>query len=523
MTRGPSSAVCSTRIQSKHPHNAAPRSLFSEIDAAIRTAGVVWPYSSRHDSGQGSGAVVHGCGTAALLLLRVTQQSSNRKTYIIEHSSCVQHQSLRLVSHNHKCRIDPYLFSLESQCTPPTAVARFEQASKSNKNIRMQVTGRVKHPKNCSCPCSFMVDGGLPSGQQAQDIWDHLQDRLWFADRREAQRVKDLIEANKARRSSPATIEDRDPATAEPTAQPAVTSSSPAAQRTAAATNQAGAAADGSNKEGEEDESAGSVKVETDGHAQQDGREDDDEDEEAKYGARPDSWLHSASLVFALFGRPAGKDEDVDLNLQMSSGPSSGRKRKAQREGSASDSEASCSTSLSGDGPAASLSFRSLQLMNRAGGKLNRAETKKMKHAENVDNKNAKTAQEDAELKRKALTLLSSPPVESKSARELCASVAALTKAVVSREKLDEEAAARARWQQKVDVKEIQLRRLEKRGLGDSEKACKLNDELDELLDNPVVAPLQDPPDVNTSASAGGDKAGAEGGKVRQVPGKETG
>lgn len=45
------------------------------------------------------------------------------------------------------------------------------------------------------------------------------------------------------------------------------------------------------------------------------------------YGPRPDGWIHGATLVSTMFGRPS-PSEDVDLELTDSCGPSN-RKRKA--------------------------------------------------------------------------------------------------------------------------------------------------------------------------------------------------
>ncbi|CAN0471077.1 unnamed protein product [Ascophyllum nodosum] len=237
----------------------------------------------------------------------------------------------------------------------------------------------------------------------------------------------------------------------------------------------------------------------------------DDEDDEAMYGARPEYWMHPASLVFAIFGRPAGKDEDVDLKLKMTGGLTSGSKRKGvDSEASPSNSETS-SSNTSEDERSSGLSTRALKLMNGAGGKQSRSDVKKMKHGVNADNKKVNTAQADADLKRKVLEALAAPAAESESARELSASVVTLIRAVVSRERLDQEAAERARWNLRVKAKSAQLAMLERRGKGDTKKALDLEDELNELYDNPVVAllpvvvPPVDTPSTTTPSSAGGD------------------
>ena len=52
------------------------------------------------------------------------------------------------------------------------------------------------------------MNGDLPSGQQAEDTWKHLQDQLWFLDRKQAQRKRDLAAANEARKASSVVIDE---------------------------------------------------------------------------------------------------------------------------------------------------------------------------------------------------------------------------------------------------------------------------------------------------------------------------
>ena len=384
-----------------------------------------------------------------------------------------------------------------------------------------------------------MVNGELPSGQQAEDIWNHLQDKLWFADRKESHRKKVLIAANAERKASPVVIKEGESAEAVPVVKSAVASKWLKAQKKAAANTEAGDMAptvEGKRnqqrelaEETTEDGGGGSmssVKLESDGDDEMDGdggvSPDDDKDDEATYGARPENWMHAASLVFAVFGRPAGKDEDVDLKLKMTGGLTSGSKRKGvDNESSPSNSEASPSTSEDGRSPG--LSTRALKLMNGAGGKQSRSDVQKMNYTVNAENKKVSTAQAGVDLKHKILEALTSPAAESKSARELSASVAMLTKAVASKEHLDQQAAERARWTLKVEAKSAQLAMLERRGRGSTKKALDIEDELNELYNNPGVAPLPvvmppvDTPITNAPSSAGGDGGGAEGGNGLEI------
>lgn len=244
------------------------------------------------------------------------------------------------------------------------------------------------------------------------------------------------------------------------------------------------------------------------------------EDLEDIYGPRPDGWMHPASLVFAIFGRPAGNDEDKDLSLKMTGGITGGTKRKEVDPGTP-ESEGE-----EGDAPPR-LSTKHLQLMNGGGGKSSRAEVKKVKHEVNSENKKSRAADADADLRRRAFEAMSAPRVESKTSLALCASVQALTEAVVSKELLDQEEAKRKRWDAKVLAKEKKLAMWERRGKGESREAVALLEELEEMYDNPVVAPLPAAaPPLNTPSSStpslagGGGQEGAAGGGG---DGRETG
>ncbi|CAN0103023.1 unnamed protein product [Ectocarpus fasciculatus] len=158
--------------------------------------------------------------------------------------------------------------------------------------------------------------------------------------------------------------------------------------------------------------------------------------------------------------------------------------------------------------------------MNGAGGKHSRAEMKALAHEVNADNKKLKSAETDADLKRRAFEALSKPPEDSESTKELVESVKALTRAVVSKELLDQEAAERARWSEKVRAMEKKMAMLEKRGKGQTAEAVALEKELWAMYDTPVVAPLPvaapplDIPGSATPSLAGGDGKGLAGGEA---------
>ena len=145
-----------------------------------------------------------------------------------------------------------------------------------------------------------------------------------------------------------------------------------------------------------------------------------------------------------------------------------------------------------------------------------------MNYTVNAENE-VSASQAGVNLKHKILEALTAPAAESKSARELSASVAMLTKAVASKEHLDQQAAERARWNLKVEAKSTQQAMLDRRGRGNMKKALDLEDELNELYDNPgvallpVVMPPVDTPITNAPSSAGGDGGGAEGGNGLEI------
>ena len=383
------------------------------------------------------------------------------------------------------------------------------------------------------------MNGDLPSGQQAEDMWKHLQDQLWFLDRKEAQRRKDLAAANEARKASPVVIDEGKSDKTELGARSSVASkwSSGEEQAEADADEDAMTTATTGGKErrksvlpdsaSEEEQGEGAVSVKNDPNAGgMVGDEEVEGDDEEKYGARPDNWTHPASLVFALFGRPAGKAEDVDLEMKMTSGVSSGRKRQAEGGASSPSTGDPCPSddegSSSGDS-GGRLRTTSLPLMPGAGGKQSRANFKKTKHAENVDKKKDEEARSDSELKRKVFEALATPQVESVTSRDIARSLAALNKSVEDSTRRAEDAARRAQWKQKVEAKEAQLQMLERRGKGDSEKALKIEEELNKLYGNPGVMPSVDDSQISTVGGGGsidgstgiGSRTGGHGGDKR--------
>lgn len=115
------------------------------------------------------------------------------------------------------------------------------------------------------------------------------------------------------------------------------------------------------------------------------------------------------SLVFALLGRPAGRDEDVDLKMAMSSGPSSSlKKRKAVspksaqgKDSGSGKKDSSPSTPASENGPSL-LNERSLKTMNGAGGaggSMSRSEVNKEKYALSSNAKKDKETKELADVR----------------------------------------------------------------------------------------------------------------------------
>lgn len=405
---------------------------------------------------------------------------------------------------------------------------------------------------------------------QAEDAWENLQLYLWFEDRRTAARKKEQAAANARAKAKPVVLtgEEADKTGAEEEkgvegARAGQGGGKGAGRDFSAAAIKFAAARALATVEASRQKEGGGAEVESSGKGQAElgGKPDADlveviaagikveqaggeEEEEGKeqeetaggaeaeehltrlYGEKPDHWLHPVSLVFAIFGRPAGTNEDVDLKLNMTSGRPRGTKRRESDSGSASPSldDGSAESAESAES-ARPLSTKGLKLLNGAGGKHSRAEMKALAHEVNADNKKLKSAETDAALKRRAFEALSAPPEDSKSTKELVESVKALTRAVVSKELLDQEAAERARWTEKVGAMEKKLNLYERRGKGNTPEAQDLEKALFAMYDTPVVAPLPvaaPPLDIPTPATpslAGGDGEGVAGGEVAGTEG----
>jgi len=140
-----------------------------------------------------------------------------------------------------------------------------------------------------------------------------------------------------------------------------------------------------------------------------------------------------------------------------------------------------------------------------------------------VGKKRDEEARSDSELKRKVFEALATPQVESATSRDIARSLAALNKSVEDSTRRAEDAARRAQWKQKVEAKEAQLQMLERRGKGDSEKALKIEEELNKLYDNPGVMPSVDDSQISTVGGGGsidgstgiGSRTGGHGGDKR--------
>ncbi|CAB1113880.1 unnamed protein product [Ectocarpus sp. CCAP 1310/34] len=380
---------------------------------------------------------------------------------------------------------------------------------------------------------------------QAEDVWENLHLYLWFEDRRTVARKKEQTAANARAKAKPVVLtgEGADKAGAEEErgvegaragegggkgagrdySAAAIKFATARALVTVEAARQkegGGAEVEYSGKGQAElggkpdadlvEEIAAGIKLEQAGGKEEEEEEGKEQEgtaggSEAEeyltrlYGEKPDHWLHPASFVFA-----GNEKEGVGLGICM---PVAGRwERRERRERSF-------------------LEHEGLKLKNGAGGKHSRAEMKALAHGVNAENKKLKSAETDAALERRAFEALSAPPEDSKSTKELVESVKALTRAVVSKELLDQDAAERARWKENVGAMEKKLELYEKRGKGNTPEAQDLEKALLAMYDAPVVAPLPvaaptlDSPTSATPSLAGGDGAGVVGGEVAGTEG----
>ena len=200
-----------------------------------------------------------------------------------------------------------------------------------------------------------------------------------------------------------------------------------------------------------------------------------EEDDTKIYGRRPDGWLHPASLVFAMYGRPSAR-EDGDLKMQEGGDGQSGRKRKSRDSGGRDGSsvvDAYSSSDVEGDG--GSVTPRSLEPRSRA---------KARKESER-----RQIASESLAMQKEVLQHIMNP-AGSKHEAALVASLQAITEVFVGRQALDleaaareREAAARARWQQKTDALQAHLKLLQQLGRGQGEEADRVANTLFSHLD----------------------------------------
>ena len=240
------------------------------------------------------------------------------------------------------------------------------------------------------------------------------------------------------------------------------------------------------------DEGGEGRRAESGGHPDLDG------DDARVYGSRPEGWLHPASLVFAMYGRPSTR-QDGDLKMEACGG-SLDRKRRAQEAplggragGSVVDGASSSDTDVNGR----TAYPRTLGM--GAGGEKPRSRAKARKEV-----KRHRLAFESLALQREALECLKNP-AESEQHAGLLACLQTITEVFVRKQAHDVEAAgfareaearakraeARALSKQKTDVLYTYLKVLQERG--DEEEAQKVAKTLLNHLNTIIAIPI-DPP-----------------------------
>lgn len=229
------------------------------------------------------------------------------------------------------------------------------------------------------------------------------------------------------------------------------------------------------------------------------GHPDLEADDVRVYGSRPEGWLHPASLVFAMYGRPSTR-QDGDLKMEACGGGWLSRKRKAQEArsrgkggGSVVDGASSSDTDVNGSAAYP----RALGMV--AGGEKPRSRAKARKEV-----KRNRLASESLALQREALECLKNP-AESEQHAGLVACLQTITEVFVRKQAHDVEAAgfareaearakraeARALSKQKTDVLYTYLKVLQERG--DEEQAQKVAKTLIDHLNTIIAIPI-DPP-----------------------------
>lgn len=214
-----------------------------------------------------------------------------------------------------------------------------------------------------------------------------------------------------------------------------------------------------------------------------------DEDDMRIYGGRPDGWIHPASLVFAMYGRPSAR-EDGDLKMQEGGGPPD-RKRKAREMSRARDGSSGVDVYSSSDmdADAGNGSPRA-----RGGSEEPRSRAKARR-----ENERRQLASESLALQKEALEHIMNP-AGSKHEEALVSSLQAITEVFVGRRALDleaagreREAAARARWQQKTDALQAHLKLLQQLGRGQGEEANRVASQLFSHLEIATAVPAIPP------------------------------
>lgn len=230
-----------------------------------------------------------------------------------------------------------------------------------------------------------------------------------------------------------------------------------------------------------------------------------DVDDARVFGDRPEGWLHPASLVFAMYGRPSDK-EDGELKMEPYAGPVY-RKRKAQqtpsggKDGNADVDVSSSSNTDAGDDA----------VCPKAQGVVGEAEKPRSRAKTRKDNARRRAASESLVLQREALECLKNPG-DSEQQAALLACLETITQVFVRKEALDmkamafaEEAEARAqrteareqRAEARAESKKIsealhtRLKVLQQRG--DKEEAERVTKTLLNHLDTIITIP-SDPP-----------------------------
>lgn len=231
----------------------------------------------------------------------------------------------------------------------------------------------------------------------------------------------------------------------------------------------------GMQEEGEEDEAQERDGASMDAQRHADVR---------KYGERPDDWIDKWSLVFVLFGRPAGEQEDVDLKLKMSGGGQTGAAATA--------AVGKGSGVLGSAAKAHGLGRHDLTNLDGAGGgaggQQSRASVKKEQHAANSEAKRSEEAKATAKFRAEALKVMAAPAETSETTTRLVDSVENLSRAVMKRQSLDEEVADRERWTFLKKVKKEHWETLVNLGLGKTPEGEAAQKDLLEILGNPPGA-----------------------------------